>query len=332
MMTIDVTSEQHALRALAASAPEVATLESADGGAWLSFAAAQLPERLARALERFSREAAGEGALLVKGLPVDPDLPPTPSSRSGPRYVNPTAAALTGACATAFGEIFGYAQLDGGAVFRSVIPAAAEARAQSSKSSDVALMLHTEQTFHPYRPRHLLLHCLRGAAGASTVVVSAEAVRRALPPDDLERLAQPVVVTGIDYAFGNRSTTKGNGCRLAVFGPDGVFSVDEDLMVADDEQTTNALQRLWRVMAEAAVSVCLEPGDLLIVDNHQAAHGRTRFEARYDGTDRWLMQVKTLPVLPPPGPDRVAGTRVITTVDFGRPGGIDLTPDGRPGE
>jgi L-asparagine oxygenase len=32
----------------------------------------------------------------------------------------------------------------------------------------------------------------------------------------------------------------------------------------------------------------LHPGDLLIVDNMLAVHGRSEFKARHDGTDRWL--------------------------------------------
>jgi hypothetical protein len=317
MITIDVSCHRSALRALAASAPDVATLESTQGSAWLSAAATRLPDDLLECLRRFSRESANQGALLIRGIPVDPDLPPTPTARTNPRYVNHTAAALTGACASWFGEIFGYAQLDSGAVFRSVSPLASEAQEQSSKSSAVPLLLHTEQTFHPYRPRHLVLHCLRGAPGASTVVVTAADVWRALSPADRQRLSRPAVCTGIDYAFGNLSTTKGNACRLAVFGAGDVFSVDEDLMVAEDTETAQALNRLWKVLADQAMSICLDAGDLLVIDNHRAAHGRTPFAARFDGTDRWLMQVKTLLALPPPGPDRAAGTRVITTVDFG---------------
>ena len=34
----------------------------------------------------------------------------------------------------------------------------------------------------------------------------------------------------------------------------------------------------------------LEAGDLLVVDNSVAVHGRTPFTARFDGTDRWLQR------------------------------------------
>ena len=32
----------------------------------------------------------------------------------------------------------------------------------------------------------------------------------------------------------------------------------------------------------------LSPGEILVVDNDLVVHGRVPFQARYDGTDRWL--------------------------------------------
>lgn len=34
----------------------------------------------------------------------------------------------------------------------------------------------------------------------------------------------------------------------------------------------------------------LEAGDLLVIDNAVAVHGRTPFTPRFDGTDRWLQR------------------------------------------
>jgi alpha-ketoglutarate-dependent taurine dioxygenase len=59
----------------------------------------------------------------------------------------------------------------------------------------------------------------------------------------------------------------------------------------------------------------LEPGDLLVVDNHRCIHGRTPFAARHDGSDRWLQRSFVVDELAPSAPDRVG--RIIAT-DFGR--------------
>ena len=36
--------------------------------------------------------------------------------------------------------------------------------------------------------------------------------------------------------------------------------------------------------------ILLEAGDLLIVDNRRAVHGRNQFQAYFDGYDRWLQR------------------------------------------
>lgn len=37
------------------------------------------------------------------------------------------------------------------------------------------------------------------------------------------------------------------------------------------------------------------PGDLTLIDNDVAVHGRIPFRPRYDGTDRWLKRVLIRP-------------------------------------
>jgi L-asparagine oxygenase len=55
-----------------------------------------------------------------------------------------------------------------------------------------------------------------------------------------------------------------------------------------DERAADALSRLRTTMMDAATSLVLAPGELVFVDNRLVAHGRTDFEPRYDGKDRWL--------------------------------------------
>nr|WP_245689833.1 TauD/TfdA family dioxygenase [Streptomyces chattanoogensis] len=49
-----------------------------------------------------------------------------------------------------------------------------------------------------------------------------------------------------------------------------------------------AYQRLEAELARVSVAVSLAPGEVLVVDNDLAVHGRVPFRARYDGSDRWL--------------------------------------------
>jgi alpha-ketoglutarate-dependent taurine dioxygenase len=54
----------------------------------------------------------------------------------------------------------------------------------------------------------------------------------------------------------------------------------------------------------------LETGDLLVIDNNKTIHGRKPFQARYDGTDRWVQRILVRKELPPS--DQING-HIITT-------------------
>ena len=89
------------------------------------------------------------------------------------------------------------------------------------------------------------------------------------------------------------------------------FTFDADLMVGVDRQAADALEQLRRLVRDAHVAVTLEAGDLLVVDNAVAVHGRSSFPARFDGTDRWLQRAFVVPDLAPSADERDG--RVITT-------------------
>ena len=91
--------------------------------------------------------------------------------------------------------------------------------------------------------------------------------------------------------------------------PSMVF--DADLMVGTDAVADDALRVLAEAVAEHHTSVVLEPGDLLVVDNSAAVHGRSPFTPRFDGTDRWLQRTFVVPDLSASAADRQG--RVITT-------------------
>ena len=55
-----------------------------------------------------------------------------------------------------------------------------------------------------------------------------------------------------------------------------------------DAEAAAALKALTGELQRQLVEVALDAGDLLVVDNYKAVHGRSAFTARFDGTDRWL--------------------------------------------
>jgi L-asparagine oxygenase len=111
-----------------------------------------------------------------------------------------------------------------------------------------------------------------------------------------------------------------DGRRNALSAPMPVFSgdttrpsmvFDADLMVGTDEEANDALRALNDATGQCHTSVALETGDLLIVDNFTAVHGRSPFTPRFDGTDRWVQRSFVVADLVASAADRQG--RVITT-------------------
>lgn len=81
--------------------------------------------------------------------------------------------------------------------------------------------------------------------------------------------------------------------------------------MGESPEAAAALDELRAVVAERRREIVLSDGDLLIVDNTRCVHGRRPFQARFDGTDRWLQRSFVVASLAPSVGDRMG--RIITT-------------------
>lgn len=279
----------------------------------------ELPKRVKRVIVRFKREGNVEGCLLVRGLPVDPDLPDTPpDSDRSPSKVTFRSEIALGAVAGALGEAIGYLQEKRGEIFQNVCPTPLNEREWSSESSKAFLPFHTETAFHPFMPSYVLLYCLRADTenGARTLIASVRHLYPSLNAQEQELLWEPVFETGIDYSFGSDTGKRGGGPVTPVcYGAreDPYFRFDPGLMRSDSPAAEELLAKLEQMAEKSARYVTLVPGDLLILDNRRAIHARTTFSARYDGRDRWLQRVFVVDSLTDSADDRAYLSRVITT-------------------
>ena len=69
-------------------------------------------------------------------------------------------------------------------------------------------------------------------------------------------------------------------------------------MSATTSRARSALSALHAAVKLASRRVVLKAGELLVIDNDRAVHGRTSFVPRYDGTDRWLKRALVVTALP----------------------------------
>jgi hypothetical protein len=130
-------------------------------------------------------------------------------------------------------------------------------------------------------------------------------------------LREPRFRTSVDQSF-----LAGLGARQPIWvGPIAVLSgparrprvrADFAETQGTDAEAGQALARLRAAAEAAAVTVVLEPGDLLVIANDRAWHGRTRFTPRWDaGDNRWLLRTSIMRDLASSGPHRPGGGRVI---------------------
>ena len=179
-------------------------------------------------------------------------------------------------------------------------------------------MFHTETAFHPHRPRYLLLLCLRGDTSAHTTLVSIHDLMDRLPDSTVNVMFEPRFRTAVDGSFLNGRQNVFGEARPLITGTRAgpTFIYDADLTIGIDSESNDVMRQLRELIEEIKTSVVLEPGDLLIIDNNVAVHGRSPFVARFDGADRWLQRSFVVADLAPSSGERSG--RVITT-KFGNP-------------
>ena len=201
---------------------------------------------------------------------------------------------------------------------QNIVPTQSDADRQTSTSSRSNLMFHTETAFHPFRPRYLLLLCLRGDPAAHTTLASVHELMDSLPDDVVDAMFEPRFRTAVDASFLAGRVNQLGPARPLITGTrtEPTFVFDADLTVGIDAEAEAALVQIRELIEEIKTSVVLQPGDLLVVDNNISVHGRSPFTARFDGNDRWLQRSFVVTDLAPSAGQRDG--RVITT-EFGTP-------------
>ena len=270
-------------------------------------ATALLPRAAVASLLRFRASPDAPGALLVSGLPIDRDLPPTPVGAVPASFAaGEVAARAMLLVAILLGEPLGYAAEKGGALVQHVFPTEAERSAPSNESSAIDLGFHTELTYSPGAPEQsfdvaapdfVLLLALRSPPerSATTSIVDARELCDALEPTHLAALREPRFELRAPHSFAGGGARPWSPPLPLVRGPAEAPSVVFDIACGVrgvDEEAEAALGGLRRACGDPALwqTVELAPGELLAIENTRCAHARSAYDARFDGRDRWLLR------------------------------------------
>jgi L-asparagine oxygenase len=258
-------------------------------------AASALPDRLLRALRRFRRNSNAAGAMLVRNLPTDTTIPPTPVDGYLPNWGElPVATYAQLAVASTVGDVIAYADEKAGNLVQDIVPVRGAADRQENTGT-VYLELHTENGFHPHKPDFITLLCLR-PDHERTVQTIVGAVARVLPHlswDAIAVLRTPLFRIQVSSSFGDNGAV---GARLVtdpmpvLSGPTAAPELVADFHAMEPltDQARDALAELKAALLATLRGAPLDVGDLLVIDNRTTIHGRAPFAARFDGTDRWL--------------------------------------------
>jgi Fe(II)/alpha-ketoglutarate-dependent arginine beta-hydroxylase len=278
----------------------------------------RMPDRIRTLLTEFRLTGRPYGGFVVSGLPVDESqLGRTPTSYtdrpSRPEVQHTTAVLLL--IGSLLGDPFSFYTQQLGRLVLDVFPVPGHEQAQLGSSSTVTLEWHNEDAFHPYRADWILLLGLRNPYRVATIFAPIQDVgldaetmrilfeeRFVILPDESHTAAFNEATTGIaDGAEAGEGFTRiarmnTSPCRLSILSGDRkapFIRIDPAFMdhSLGDPHAEKALDAVIEAINRSVHDVVLTSGEMLIIDNLRAVHGRRLFRARYDGTDRWLQRI-----------------------------------------
>ncbi|HEX6097334.1 MAG TPA: TauD/TfdA family dioxygenase [Thermoanaerobaculia bacterium] len=244
------------------------------------------------------------GVAIVRGLPIDDDLPATPADGepSGDKRTYVSEAIALGV-ATLIGEPYAFRAEKGGRLVHDIVPVRGKENAHSNAGSLEPLGFHTEAAaFGDAAPEYVLLFGLRADHDrlACTLTADVRDAQRRLAPDHLRQLRSRAYELQAPESFSDNGV---NYSRLTsvITGPEDApqVIVNMDRMRGVTAAAAEALQSFGEVLAHPDVlrRTYIVPGDLVVIANRRAVHGRTTFAPRWDGRDRWLQRVYVTPTL-----------------------------------
>jgi L-asparagine oxygenase len=248
-------------------------------------------------LLQFTKIGTDTGFLLFKNFPIDNDsIPKTPEGNTFNIGGNTILARVQSILLSAISELISYEAECSGCLFQDVVPIQSMEKQQTSLSSDIELEIHTEQAFSQLRPDILSLACLRGDPNAHTYVLPIHTILDNISIYERSILTMPLWKTGVDLSF------KLNGSGFIdgdIRGPlpilygnkkDPFLIFDQDLMTGTTPRANTMIKDICSIYYNNRISYCLQSGDIILIDNRRAVHGRSSYTPNYDGNDRFLIR------------------------------------------
>ena len=252
----------------------------------------EVPVEVRDAILNFSNVGSETGILVIRGLIVDEDLVDTPLDNKGGLAAKTTFAKQQAVLAQLLGTMIAYEAEGNGHLIQDMVPNPKLATTQQSQGSKVELEAHTEQCFSLYKPDYVILGALRGDPAALTYAFSGRKITDLFSDEEVATLRQPLWATTIDESFQPYVPDPKaiRGPFPIISGPDDdpYVLVDQDLMHGITADAQKLLEKVVQLYIDNRDAHNLQPGDLLLLDNLRAMHGRSSYTPRFDGKDRFI--------------------------------------------
>jgi len=257
-----------------------------------------------------------QAALLIRGLPLDVAVPPTPYQAKLSLQSMPLAVAVNlGLYHLMELNPVTYSGENDGRLFRHVIPSKKAMNEKSSHGSTYTLGMHVDNCHLPLlpeidrgglseSPEYLSLFGIRCDLKVFTKVAILDEALTLLDENTIEQLKRPDFILKMPDSFINAKQFE---LPILVQDKSGVnyCRFDKEYTIAKTEKAQQAFNALGEALlsAKAVNHILLQSGDFLIFKNQRVTHARESFTPRFDGTDRWLLRLfgvsdltRTIPV------------------------------------
>ena len=228
----------------------------------------------------------GPDALVFENLPVDPDLPSSPSDGRRPGTKSTVSEAVIAGLIEGHAAILAYSNEKNGAPIHEIAPAVGQENVPSS-SGRVPFPCHTDVAFlaPTFSPRGLLLFGLRNQSGAPTSIVPLDSVLEAASASLISSLAKPIFrhpapatfELGLSVIAPILRRDEGAAARIAV---------QTHAVQPCNEEARAAIAELRRILTSIETeNVVVGPATALLFKNDRVLHGRSAFRG-----ERWLQR------------------------------------------
>lgn len=256
-----------------------------------------LPSNIKSILTSFATAGSETGFLLINKIPLDDaTIPQTPLGNKYKVGETTILAKIQAILISAISDMIAYEAEGYGRLFQDVVPLKAMEHAQTSLGSNTELEIHTEQAFSKLKPDILSLACLRGDPEAFTHIFPVQTILEHTTREEQELLRQPLWKTSVDLSFklNNNEFIDGDtrGPMPIISGPenDPTLTFDQDLMTGITPEATDMIRKIVDIYYQHKIRHNLKPGEIILIDNRRAVHGRSAFNPKYDGKDRFLIR------------------------------------------